>query len=129
MIYLNGATNGRFDGGKTTFFDAADHSKIVEDLTPETGLAIVFLYAVISLRFPERMFLNSKSPGSQDDPALLHEGGKVLSGEKYMIRTDIVYATTNTSTGDAEDDEEEIFGDSDQILGTAADDDEEEYEY
>ncbi|XP_048737946.2 uncharacterized protein LOC125652647 [Ostrea edulis] len=76
MIYLN----GDFDGGSTNFVDeaqtlhkdengkyCAEKENILCKIQPETGMAILFNHQ------------------------RLHEGGQLLSGKKYILRTDIMY--------------------------------------
>eukprot|EP00026_Physarum_polycephalum_P017311 Phypoly_transcript_18498.p2 GENE.Phypoly_transcript_18498~~Phypoly_transcript_18498.p2 ORF type:complete len:125 (+),score=23.72 Phypoly_transcript_18498:341-715(+) len=71
MVYLN----ENFDGGDTIFLDSKLQGteaakKPVYTLVPKPGMAIVFL---------------------QEDDSLLHEGAKLDSGFKYMIRSDVMY--------------------------------------
>ena len=65
MIYLNGFED--FDGGKTLFFDTKDDNTVIESYTPEKGDLIIF------------------------DHNLWHSGDTVLKGEKYILRSDIIY--------------------------------------
>lgn len=75
MVYLNspeGLTTPEltlppFTGGATQFFQG---QTLKYNAVPETGMAIVF---------------------TQVDPELTHEGQKVGSGFKYMLRTDVMY--------------------------------------
>jgi ectoine hydroxylase-related dioxygenase (phytanoyl-CoA dioxygenase family) len=61
MLYLN-----RVDGGNTRFFED-NKKKIVVELPPQPGQVLLF------------------------DPDIWHDGSKVLSGEKYIIRTEVMY--------------------------------------
>lgn len=76
MIYLN----GDFDGGSTNFVDetqtlhkdengkyCAEKENIICKIKPEAGMAILFNHQ------------------------RLHEGEQLLSGKKYILRTDIMY--------------------------------------
>ncbi|KAL8566114.1 hypothetical protein ACOMHN_051840 [Nucella lapillus] len=89
MLYLN----GDFDGGSTNFVDekqrlhkdvdgkyCAEEENILCHIQPEPGLAIVFNHQ------------------------RLHEGQKLSSGVKYMLRTDIMFrnASQNARTADEE---------------------------
>ena len=62
MVYLN----GDFDGGETNFYDADEQLRMT--VRPERGMALVFRHAQ------------------------LHEGAPVVSGRKYVLRTDVMYA-------------------------------------
>lgn len=61
MIYLNDG----FEGGETAFYsnDSEPHLRV----TPERGTALVFIHEQ------------------------LHEGAPVISGRKYVLRTDVMY--------------------------------------
>lgn len=61
MIYLNSG----FDGGETHFYDA--DLQLRATVRPETGMALVFRHAQ------------------------LHEGAPVVFGQKYVLRTDVMY--------------------------------------
>ena len=61
MLYLN-----EVDGGNTRFF-ADNKRKILVELPPQPGQVLLF------------------------DPDVWHDGDKVLSGEKYIIRTEVMY--------------------------------------
>lgn len=66
MIYLN----HEMTGGETRFFEDADqamHGHPYLAVKPTTGTALVFLHSI------------------------WHEGAVVLSGEKYVLRTDVMY--------------------------------------
>jgi len=77
-IYLN----EEFQGGNTNFLAAhyktLDERVITEAVVPRTGLALVFWHPI------------------------LHEGDQVISGTKYIMRTDVVYRKCNVemSTND-----------------------------
>ncbi len=62
MLYLN-ETNG----GNTRFFKDKYLKKIICELPPKEGQILLF------------------------DPDIWHDGDKVLSGEKYIIRTEVMY--------------------------------------
>ena len=62
MLYLN-ETNG----GNTRFFKDNYDKKIICELPPKEGQILLF------------------------DPDIWHDGDKVLSGEKYIIRTEVMY--------------------------------------
>lgn len=61
MIYLN----QEFEGGETIFY--AERNRELLRVVPETGMALVFRHAI------------------------LHEGASVLSGQKYVLRSDVMY--------------------------------------
>ncbi|MGB4068831.1 MAG: 2OG-Fe(II) oxygenase [Nitrospira sp.] len=66
MIYLN----DEMTGGETRFFSDADQAmqgRPYLSVKPTTGTALVFLHSI------------------------WHEGAVVLSGEKYVLRTDVMY--------------------------------------
>lgn len=66
MIYLNGG----FEGGATNFLsDAASppRGRVLESLAPEPGMLLVFQHNIY------------------------HEGEKLTSGLKYMMRSDVMY--------------------------------------
>lgn len=66
MIYLN----QEMRGGETRFFVDAEHAvqgQAYVSVKPTTGSALVFLHSI------------------------WHEGAAVLSGEKYVLRTDVMY--------------------------------------
>ncbi|KAL0486972.1 hypothetical protein AKO1_002526 [Acrasis kona] len=66
MLYLN--DKDEFEGGATNFIKK---DKITKSIDPSAGTAIVFL---------------------QEDRDMLHEGEKLHSGTKYILRTDIMYS-------------------------------------
>ncbi len=70
MIYLNGSEN--FTGGRTLFFKDKDTSDIWAAYTPQQGDMIVF------------------------DHTIWHEGEELLSGEKFVLRSDILYTRIST---------------------------------
>ncbi len=74
MVYLNSqdTQNGlpTFTGGATRFLSDRHTKKIKHSVAPEAGTAIVF---------------------TQGEYELHHDGEKVTSGQKYMIRTDVMY--------------------------------------
>jgi len=65
MIYLNG--NEDFEGGRTLFFESKESDSILSSYEPEKGDLIIF------------------------DHNLWHSGETVLKGEKYILRSDIIY--------------------------------------
>jgi WD40 repeat protein len=65
MIYLNG--NEAFENGRTLFFNSKDDDAIIGSYEPEKGDLIIF------------------------DHNLWHSGEEVTSGEKYILRSDIIY--------------------------------------
>ena len=70
LIYLN----DEFDGGWTTFFvsDKTEGQLNAVRVVPQIGSVLVF-------------------PHGASEGALLHEGSAVISGAKYVIRTDVLY--------------------------------------
>ena len=72
MIYLNG--HDEFDGGRTLFFASKTDDSIVQDYLPEQGDLIIF------------------------DHNLWHSGETVHQGEKYVLRSDILYRRLDTPT-------------------------------
>lgn len=65
LIYLNDG----FEGGETSFDDTASADSFDPfSVTPETGLGVFFLHSVH------------------------HKGEPILSGRKYVLRTDVMYA-------------------------------------
>lgn len=65
MIYLNEG----FSGGETKFAETHRHISSALSVTPRTGTVLIF---------PHR---------------LLHTGAEVTAGRKYVMRTDVMYAT------------------------------------
>jgi len=65
MIYLNGSED--FEGGRTLFFNSKEADTIIGSYCPQKGDLIVF------------------------DHNLWHSGETVRSGEKYILRSDIIY--------------------------------------
>ncbi|KAF0709325.1 hypothetical protein AaE_012911 [Aphanomyces astaci] len=74
LFYLNGG----FDGGHTSFFTDKSATTIAAQVGPCIGDVLVF---------PHGNF-----PGCFPNP--FHEGSTVTRGEKLLIRTDLVFATT-----------------------------------
>jgi len=70
MIYLNSATE--FTGGRTLFFKTKETSDIWASYIPKQGDLIVF------------------------DHNVWHEGEVLLQGEKFVLRSDILYARTTS---------------------------------
>lgn len=69
-IYLNDGEND-FTGGKTRFFNQKKNQVIDVEIQPLTGLCVLF-----------------RQPSSAE---YLHDGEKVLSGIKYLLRSDVMY--------------------------------------
>jgi predicted 2-oxoglutarate/Fe(II)-dependent dioxygenase YbiX len=69
MVYLN----SDFTGGETKFYN--DDGELRMAVRPETGMALVFVHQQ------------------------LHEGASVGTGRKYVLRTDVMYASP-AETGD-----------------------------
>lgn len=65
MVYLNG--KDAFEGGRTLFFNSKADDTIVASFLPDAGDLIIF------------------------DHQIWHSGETVLSGEKYILRSDILY--------------------------------------
>ena len=65
MIYLNDSKE--FKGGKTLFYKKKDSKKIWASYIPKQGDLIIF------------------------ENSIWHEGEKVLNGEKFVLRSDIIY--------------------------------------
>lgn len=61
MVYLNEG----FEGGETRFY--TDHDELRFAVTPRRGMAVFFIHN------------------------LYHEGARVLSGRKYVLRSDVMY--------------------------------------
>lgn len=68
MIYLNSASE--FKGGRTLFYKNKDDLKLWKSYTPSIGDLIVF------------------------DHNLWHEGETLYKGEKFVLRSDILYSTS-----------------------------------
>lgn len=66
MIYLNGGS-GEFEGGRTLFFSSKEDDEIIGSYEPSKGDLIIF------------------------DHNLWHSGEEVSQGEKYILRSDILY--------------------------------------
>jgi WD40 repeat protein len=70
MLYLNSAAE--FEGGRTLFFKNKNTTEIWASYTPQQGDLIVF------------------------DHNIWHSGEELLSGEKYVLRSDILYDRENS---------------------------------
>lgn len=70
MLYLNGKED--FTGGRTLFFEDKFNDQIIKEFLPEKGDLIIF------------------------DHNLWHSGEKLVSGEKYILRSDIIYEKFST---------------------------------
>jgi len=68
MVYLN----SDFTGGETKFYDEDREAWLT--VRPEAGMALGFVHAQ------------------------LHEGAPVVSGRKYVLRTDVMYASAGQTT-------------------------------
>jgi len=68
MLYLNSAGES-FTGGSTNFYTYKDR-KLKQEVVPAAGTAIVFI---------------------QEDNDMIHDGGKLQSGTKYILRSDIMF--------------------------------------
>lgn len=80
MIYLN----HDFEGGETSFEDSySDESFDEFKVTPEQGMALFFEHAVH------------------------HKGEPVTSGRKYVLRTDIMYASEDAEYDEENEDDDE----------------------
>lgn len=66
MVYLNGSEE--FEGGRTLFFNSKNEGEIIGSYCPQKGDLIIF------------------------DHNLWHSGETVLKGEKYILRSDIIYS-------------------------------------
>jgi hypothetical protein len=70
-----GLTDDGFEGGATTFYTPCPATRGVLDargVSPVAGAALVF-------------------PHGGERGSLVHEGSAVISGAKYVIRTDVLY--------------------------------------
>jgi len=74
MIYLNSATE--FEGGRTLFFKTKETSEIWASYIPKQGDLIVF------------------------DHNIWHEGEVVTQGEKFVLRSDILYTRKATKSSE-----------------------------
>lgn len=80
LMYLNGDED--FEGGCTTFFLPAEERGHIEAraVHPQRGAVLVFPHGEVT------------SP--------VHEGSEISDGhQKYVIRTDVLYRSTNDSAG------------------------------
>ncbi len=66
MIYLNGG-NEEFEGGRTLFFSSKENDEVIGHYEPSKGDLIIF------------------------DHNLWHSGEAIKKGEKYILRSDILY--------------------------------------
>ena len=80
LIYLNGigdtsAGAGPLAGGETVFYKGAvvKRAQPILSFAPRTGSALAHMHG---------------------ERCLLHEGGEVKSGVKYLLRTDVIYASS-----------------------------------
>lgn len=69
VVYLN----QNFEGGATAFYSATDDSLKVVGVQPTTGSVLFF-------------------PHGDARGSLIHEGSSVISGSKYIIRTEVLYS-------------------------------------
>eukprot|EP00026_Physarum_polycephalum_P012438 Phypoly_transcript_12747.p1 GENE.Phypoly_transcript_12747~~Phypoly_transcript_12747.p1 ORF type:complete len:293 (+),score=57.48 Phypoly_transcript_12747:127-1005(+) len=100
MIYLNGG----FEGGETNFLKkdlelsmvdgkyVPREGNILESIKPEAGLAIIFLHPY------------------------LHEGATLKTGEKYIMRSDIMYGRTEkVATNPTEEQALKLFHEAQEL--------------
>lgn len=66
MIYLNSAV-GNFTGGRTLFYNNMTTKEILAEYVPKQGDLIIF------------------------DHNIWHEGEKLDSGQKFVMRSDFIY--------------------------------------
>jgi hypothetical protein len=70
LVYLN----DDFEGGETTFFTADGRGNLqARCVAPQQGAVLLFPHGVNNVDSP------------------VHEGSKVWSGTKYVVRTDLLY--------------------------------------
>jgi hypothetical protein len=74
MIYLNGG-NKEFEGGRTLFFPSKEDDEVIGYYEPSKGDLIIF------------------------DHNLWHSGEEVIGGEKYILRSDILYEKDGVVAG------------------------------
>jgi hypothetical protein len=81
LIYLN-SQGESFEGGSTTYFVPSGREGWLEahGTVPTIGCAMVF-------------------PHGETAGSLLHEGSAVTSGEKYVIRTEVLYKKPSDARG------------------------------
>ncbi|BDA40651.1 hypothetical protein COCOBI_01-3040 [Coccomyxa sp. Obi] len=70
LIYLSGTGSQALVGGETVFY--GKRGKVVANVVPKTGMALLHRHG---------------------DDCLLHEGKPVKSGIKYLLRSDVVFAS------------------------------------
>ncbi len=73
MIYLN--SHDEFKGGRTLFYSSKENDEIIGSYKPVKGDLIVF------------------------DHNLWHSGEDVVEGEKYILRSDIIYSKSSVNIG------------------------------
>ena len=79
VLYLNGGTDGAFDGGNTTFFMPGEPGTLLAlGVAPQIGSVLVF---------PHGEYPHPSAPGG----FLVHEGSTVTRGRKLILRTDVLY--------------------------------------
>jgi hypothetical protein len=77
LVYLNDT----FEGGCTTFFlHSSSECLQAKPVKPVQGAALLF-------------------PHGSTEGSLLHEGSGVLSGAKYVIRTEVLYEVARDKDG------------------------------
>jgi 2OG-Fe(II) oxygenase superfamily/WD domain, G-beta repeat len=74
MIYLNGAND--FEGGRTLFYETKSAKEILASYIPQQGDLIIF------------------------DHNVWHEGEVLTKGEKFVLRSDILYKRIDTKSSD-----------------------------
>jgi len=77
MLYLDSPKDGAYEGGCTNFIEYGT-LKLKKAIVPDAGMAICFL---------------------QEDLELYHEGAKLISGTKHILRTDVMFKKTKDYEG------------------------------
>jgi len=87
MLYLN----DDFEGGATNFYQEnqlhyrqADPDKVIYSFRPQAGDALIF------------------------NSAILHAGEQVVKGNKYIMRSEVMYSFVSSDTGGHDDDTETV---------------------
>jgi len=87
MLYLN----DDFEGGATNFYQEnqlhyrqADPDKLIYSFRPQAGDALIF------------------------NSAILHAGEQVVKGNKYIMRSEVMYSFVSSDTGGHDDDTETV---------------------
>lgn len=84
------------EGGATTFFQPDPTLPVSKSgLSPQCDLGRLQVAATVTPCTGDVLFFpHGKHPGCHPDP--LHEGSTVLSGEKLLIRTDVIFCAPKT---------------------------------